>query len=284
MQRNDLLKYTVENTSTAPFKIVVKGREEFFVKEKTAIAREGEQLGTLFTLRNITNFQEKDTAKTNFIAMISHELKTPLASIRMSADLLEHEKIGPINTEQHALISSIKEDSARLLKITGELLNMSQVETGQIQIQLAPTALKGLIDYAVHANKVLAEQKQIGLEIDLEEGLSAVYADAEKAIWVISNLLTNAIRYSGEGSTVRLKAFRADKEVQIEISDNGPGIAPEYQQKIFERYFRVPGSGKGGSGIGLSTSKQMMEAMGGRITLWSEPGKGSSFKVHLPAA
>lgn len=284
IQRNDLLKFLIQNDTKAPFKIVVAGREQFFIKEVSAIKRDEELLGNLYSIRNITNFQEKDTARINFIAMVSHELKTPLASIRMSADLLEHEKVGNLNAEQKDLVSSIRDDAARLLKITGELLNMSQVETGHMEMHLAPEPVKALVDYALHANKLPADDKQLQLQQNVAADLPTVQVDAEKTIWIISNLLSNAIRHAPNGSMVKLQAAQEDKWVTVSVTDAGTGIAPEYKDRIFERYFRIPGSAKGGTGLGLSTSKEMVTAMGGKISVWSELGKGSRFTIHLPIA
>jgi signal transduction histidine kinase len=122
------------------------------------------------------------------------------------------------------------------------------------------------------------------LQQNVAADLPTVQVDAEKTIWIISNLLSNAIRHAPNGSMVKLQAAQEDKWVTVSVTDAGTGITPEYKDRIFERYFRIPGSAKGGTGLGLSTSKEMVTAMGGKISVWSELGKGSRFTIHLPIA
>jgi signal transduction histidine kinase len=235
-------------------------------------------------LRNITPFKELDFAKTHFIATISHELKTPISSIKMSVDLLDHEKVGELNTEQKQLVGSIKEDAVRLLKITGELLNMSQVESGNMQLKILSCEVRPIVDFAIGANKLMADQKQITIHAAIPENLGRAHADAEKTSWVLSNLLSNAIRYSYENSTIHIEAMETNNAIKISVKDFGQGIAPEYKERIFDRYFRVPGSRKEGTGLGLFISKELMEAQGGSIEVDSEYGLGSMFSISLPKA
>jgi len=241
-------------------------------------------IGNVIVLRNITPFKELDFAKTNFIATVSHELKTPIASIKMSLQLLDNENTGKLNTEQHQLLDSIKADTSRLLKITGELLNMTQVESGNIQLALRPSDAKEMLMYAIDANKMAAENKHIKLDLTYSENLPQVIADSEKTAWVLNNLLSNAIRHSHENATIYLRIHFQNKKIHFVVKDTGHGIAPEYKDKIFNRYFRVPGSQKEGTGLGLAISKGFIEAQSGTITVESEIGAGSTFTVSLNAA
>ena len=169
-----------EKTKTAPLKIFADGKESYFEKEilNITIVPTGEQIsktiGHVIILRNVTPYKELDFAKTNFIATVSHELKTPISSIQMSLQLLRNEKIGGMNSEQKSLLESINEDAARLLKITAELLDMTQVESGKIQLAIIPTGAKEMLLYAVNANKTQADQKQIKLEINCPDALPKV--------------------------------------------------------------------------------------------------------------
>lgn len=270
-----------------PLKIFADNKESFFEKEivPIKIIPTGEDIekhiGDVILLRNVTTYKELDLAKTNFIGTVSHEFKTPIASMKMSLQLLENEQIGTMNTEQKELITSIKDDANRLLKFTGELLNMTQVESGSIQLELMPSDTIEIINYALNTVKQTADQKQIKINLTVEENLPKVVADKEKIAWVITNLLTNAIRYSHENSTITIQAIESNDKVRISVIDSGQGIAPEYLDKVFDRYFRVPGIKKEGTGLGLSISKEFIEAQGGSITVKSELGAGSTFILTL---
>jgi PAS domain S-box-containing protein len=284
----DLTINTVDNDiRSKPISIYLDNKEGYFEKEILHIsaAPTGEQkkqlIGHVIILRNITKFKELDFAKTNFIATISHEFKTPISSIKMSLQLLENEEIGKLNDEQKNLVEGIKDDATRLLKITSELLNMSQVESGNIQLSIVPSDPKEILWYAINANKTQADQKQIRFEINCPDDISNVLADNEKTAWVLTNLISNAIRYSYDNSTVFLAIIETAKHVSFSVKDTGQGIAPQYKDKIFERYFRIPGTKKDGTGLGLAISKEFIEAQGGHIIVDSEFGVGSMFTITL---
>jgi len=293
---NDLIRYLVRDldqqpeAKTQPMKIFADGKESYFDKEVHPIVitptgeREKQFIGQVILLKNITPFKELDFAKTNFIATVSHELKTPISSIKMSIRLLEDERTGATNTDQQDLLKSIDDDANRLLKITGELLNMTQVETGNIQLNIKPAAPQEIIDYAVGINKTQADQKKIVIEQKLPEPVPMVQADAEKTSWVLANLISNAIRYSPENTKVSLSVVDAGNMLGFVVKDEGQGIDPQYKDRIFDRYFRVPGSQKGGTGLGLAISKEFIEAQGGRISVESNIGAGSEFRVLLNKA
>lgn len=295
-EKNDLLKNllsesTIEeagsNRKASPLKIFADGKESYFEKYILPIRitptgeKEEKRIGTVILLQNITAYKELDFAKTNFIATISHELKTPISSIKMSLQLLANEKIGQLNEEQRTLVDSINDDAARLLKITGELLNMTQVESGRIDLRLEAMEPEGIVSYAVSATSAFAESKSIELEVVMNQDTAKVLADREKTAWVLTNLLSNAIRYSYENSAIKVLVEEEDTTVRFTVIDSGQGIAPEYLPKIFDRYYRVPGSKKEGTGLGLSISKEFIEAQGGKIAVESEFGKGSQFSFTL---
>ena len=239
-------------------------------------------IGQFILLKNVTSFKERDVAKTNFIGTVSHELKTPIASIRMGIQLLENKRIGELNEEQKDLLEGIADDTERLLKITGELLDIAQVESGTIQMKLNPATIGPIIDYALLANRSMLDQKKIQLRVELEEELPMVFIDNEKTAWVLTNLLSNAIRYSDEGGAICLAVKRMGARVLLRVEDQGQGIPVQYLAKIFDRYFRVPGGTKEGTGLGLSISKEFIESMGGEIDVQSVFGTGSAFFVYLP--
>jgi signal transduction histidine kinase len=286
----ELIDPRMKKSSQQPLKIYANEKESYFEKEiiDINIIPTGELkpqfIGQVLLLKNITPFKELDLAKTNFLGTVSHEFKTPIASIKMGLQLLENEKIGNLNTDQKELLNGIKEDAARLLKITGELINITQVESGFVQISIIPSDIEPIIDYAVNANKAAAEQKQIHLDIQISNNLAKVLADSEKTAWVVTNLLSNAIRYSYENSTVIVKVENENEKIKFSIIDSGQGIQTQFLTKIFDRYFRIPGTKKDGTGLGLNISKEFIEAQGGEIKVESEYGVGSTFHFELPSS
>ena len=284
---NSLIINELESPKAHPMKIFADGKESYFEKENVNITIKptGEEqsidIGNVIILRNITIFKELDFAKTNFIATVSHELKTPISSIKMSLQLLEKSSTGTINEDQKQLIDSIKDDSQRLLKITGELLELSQLETGNIQLNIEKSSPNEIAKYAIEAVKVQAEQKQIEVKLESEANLSEVKADSEKSSWVLINFLTNAIRYSSENSVVTVKLKQEKNQIVFQVTDKGKGIDKRYQSKVFDKYFQIPGSHKSGTGLGLAISKEFIEAQNGTIGVESELGLGSTFYFKL---
>ena len=290
---NDLMKSLVindlsnEKQKSLPMKIFADGKESYFEKETVNITIKptGEDqtidIGDVIILRNITIFKELDFAKTNFIATVSHELKTPISSIKLSLQLLEKAETGTINDDQKQLIESIKDDSQRLLKITGELLELSQLETGNIKLNIEKSNPYEIIIYATEAVKVQAEQKQMELVVETEHNLPAIKADSEKTAWVLINFLTNAIAYSSENSKIIIKLKNENNQVIFQVIDTGRGIDNRYKTKVFDKYFQIPGSHKSGTGLGLAISKEFIEAQNGIIGVDSELGLGSTFYFKL---
>ena len=292
---NDLIRTLFKNADVAknenknePLKIYADSKESYFEKEVVSIGvvptgeKENKIIGQVIILKNVTPFKELDSAKTNFIATVSHELKTPISSIRMSIQLLEHTATGKLNEEQLQLLESIKDDSNRLLNITGELLKMTQVETGNIQLNIQAGNPYTMLQYAIEATKTQAEQKQITITVDAEENLPDIKMDSEKTAWVLTNFITNAIRYSPEETEIILSLHKKKEAVYFSVKDFGKGIEQQYRKRIFDRYFQVPGSAKSGSGLGLAISKDFIESQGGNIGVETEPGMGSTFYFSFP--
>ena len=293
--KNDLLRRLIRqlvhpDDNKDPLKIYADNKESYFqvkyipinVNKQTGL--ESKYVGDVILLKNVTEFKEKDIAKTTFISTISHELKTPIAAIMMSLQLLEDKRVGALNDEQEQLSKSIKENSERLLSITGELLNMTQVEAGKLQLMPKITKPIELIEYAIKANQVQADKFNIQIEVEYpEEKIGKLFVDSEKIAWVLTNLLSNAIRYSKENGHVVIGAKQDENWIELYVQDFGKGIDPRYHKSIFDRYFRVPGTKVQGSGLGLSISRDFVEAHGGTLTVESELGKGSRFVMRLKA-
>jgi signal transduction histidine kinase len=203
----------------------------------------------------------------------------------MSAKLLTDSRVGNLNEEQKELVKSIADDSERLLKITGEVLNMSQVETGNIQLKLQPTNATGIIEEALQTVNFSAQQKQIVIKTEIPDNLPLVQADVEKTSWVLINFLTNAIKYSPEKTTITINIVQKNNFVEFIVKDQGNGIEEKYISKIFDRYFKVPGSNENsGTGLGLAISKEFIEAQNGKIWANSNIGEGSTFGFSLATA
>jgi NtrC-family two-component system sensor histidine kinase KinB len=282
-KRNDLFRFLVNEQTNTPFKIVVDNRENYFTKEIMDIEQQGSKAGTVIVLKNITPFKELDTAKTNFMATISHELKTPLASSDFSLKLLEDERTGSLNNEQKELVQSLKDDNRRLLKILSELLDLSQVESGRLQLNMQQFSPYTIIEKAEQFVLNAARNKNVSIKKDIAGNLPLINADEEKLIWVLNNFLTNAIKHSYESSTIEISVKQAGATIVFSVKDNGKGIEEKYLPRLFDRYFKVPGtSEKSGTGLGLAISKEFIEAHGGKIDVVSSFGGGSTFSFTLP--
>jgi signal transduction histidine kinase len=280
-KRNDLFRFLINEQNSIPFKIIVDGKENYFTKEIIELSHENKKSGQVIVLKNITPFKELDVAKTNFIATVSHELKTPLASSDFSLKLLEDERVGSLTAEQKELVQNLKEDNKRLLRILSELLDLSQVESGKIQLNIQQVQPGILIRRAVESVQNVAKEKNITIKQELPGDLPPVKADPDKTVWVLNNFLTNAVRYSNNDANIIIRAEKKDSSIFFSVQDFGKGISPEYVQKIFDRYFRVPGT-KQGTGLGLAICKEFIEAQNGKIMAESNLGSGSKFSFSLP--
>jgi signal transduction histidine kinase len=301
---NDLMKEVIsdfmddqsnqgEKEEQELIKVLSGDRVIYYSRETQPVVMENEegvdhdrkQIGTIITLKNVTHFQKINEAKTNFIAVVSHELKTPIASINMSLRLLEDERVGRLNEEQEDLIKSIRNDTNRMKKTTGELLDLSKIETGNIQLNSQPVRPEDLLEYAYETMMMQANQNNIELNIICPKDLPMVKADIQKSVWVLVNLISNAIRYSPTGKDIILKAEENPKNIRFSVTDFGKGIPQEYQQKIFQKYVQVGSdTNSGGSGLGLAIAKEFINAQGGTIGVESEPGEGSTFFFTLSKA
>jgi signal transduction histidine kinase len=284
----DLMDGSYKSKEFSPIKIVSAGRQSYFSKDifDVQITPTGlgnpSVIGHLIILRNFTRYQELDDAKTSFIATISHELKNPIASVRLNLKLLEDARIGSLNPDQSKIVKNIHDEVVRLSKITGELLDLTQVETGNILLHTQATNPKEIIEYTLQAMSSQAEQNGIKVILNIPENLPFVYADAEKTAWVLVNLVNNAIQYSGEKKEIILQVIAEEKEVLFSVKDFGNGIEGQYLDKIFEKFFKIPGSKQSGTGLGLAISKDFITKQKGQIWAESKPGEGSVFTFTLP--
>ncbi len=297
--QNELFNILIDETDDfSDLKLYLDGELSYFTKElfEIGVPNEGraeenktglKRRGYFILLKNITRFYKLDEAKTNFIATISHELKTPISSLKMSLKLMEDKRYGTVTKFQKELINNINDDSNRLLKITSELLDMGQVETGKLLLNFGSTDPKNIVNYACEAIQFIARQKEITLNIKCPKGLTEVWADPDKTAWVLINFLTNAIKYSPQSSIIDVTVKKSSLgRVEFSVKDSGNGIEEIYLPRIFERYFKVPGSefSVPGTGLGLAIAKDFIEAQGGEIGVESKIGEGSRFFFLLPTS
>jgi signal transduction histidine kinase len=284
-----LIRQAEKNGGSSLIKAVVNGKENYFSREATVIQYHptGEvglkPIGQVIILKNVTSYKELDLAKTNFIATISHELKTPIASLQMGVKLLQDARVGELNAEQKNIVTTLLGEMGRISRITNELLDLSQVETGNIKLNIRKADPKDIIPTAIEAVKFQAERKHVSVQVKIESGIPEVLADFDKTAWVLVNFLTNAIRYSPENGTIIVKGEVRDGQVNFTVEDEGPGIEKKYMSRLFEKFYQVPGT-PSGTGLGLAISKEFIEAQQGSIAVNSEIGKGSSFSFSLPVA
>jgi two-component system, NtrC family, sensor histidine kinase KinB len=247
-------------------------------------------LSVLITLFFILTFhgqivkplEERDAAKTKLISTVSHEMKTPISSINLTLKLLEDSRVGSLNKEQTELVQSIKDQNNRLSRVINEILNYSQIESGNIRLNFNYAQPEDILDYAATALMIMLSEKNIQLETKIEEHLPSINIDIEKTVWVLVNLLNNAIRYSEQSGKIIISAGRKEDSVFFSVKDFGPGITEENQKKLFSRFTQLGNKTERGWGLGLAIAKEFVQAQGGSIKVSSKAGGGSEFTFYLP--
>lgn len=228
--------------------------------------------------------------KHEFVSVASHELRTPLSVINGFAEILVREKLGPLNDEQKRRVRKILMQGQRLNRIIDELLDLSRVRSGKISMRSDVFDLIPVLKASLDDQKIVCEQNKIELIDELPDVLPDVIADIDRVTQVVVNMVNNAVKYTGVGGKVGMKAFHdvSKRQVRVEVWDTGIGIAPEDQQRIFREFYRAIEKHEKkyeGSGLGLAIVKQLVETMGGKVGLYSEGlGKGSTFFFTLPLA
>ena len=262
------------------------GGEKFFLPHAVPILDEERQLlGVTVVLADVTNLRRLDEMKSGMLAVVSHELKTPLTSIRMGVHLLLEERIGSLTPQQNDLLVAVRDDSDRLNQIVTNLLDMGRIESGRAMMDLKSEAVEKVVGDATEPLQAAFQDRGVELTVDLPAELPPVLVDSTRIGLVFTNLLTNAMRYTAPGGQVRVSAEEQGDFVRFSVTDTGTGIPEKHIAKVFERFFRVPGqSGGTGAGLGLAISKEIVEAHGGQISVESREGKGSTFNFTLRSA
>ena len=262
------------------------GGRSFFKPRVTRIEdSEGILFGVLLVLQDVTQFRELDRMKSDFIATLSHEFKTPLTSINMSVDILNQGILGALNDRQKEIMNSAKEDCLRLTKLARELLQLSKLESGKVELRNEELDVASVLNFSLRPLQLQIGEKGLSLVVDVAPDLPRLIADEQQISWVVGNLVTNAVKHTDAGGIITVRAKKDGEAILFEVEDTGQGIAPEYLDKIFDKFVQVkhvsdhtPGS----VGLGLAIAKEIVEMYGGRIWVKSVLGSGSIFSFTLP--
>jgi NtrC-family two-component system sensor histidine kinase KinB len=256
----------------------------FLPRILTMRTKEDTLSGVAVVLYDVTRFRLLDAAKTHLVGTVSHELKTPLTSVRMVLHILLEKTVGALSPKQEELIEAARTDTERLLRILNDLLDLARLEEGVAELHREKVAPAELLQAVVADTADKAAARNLKVNCTVDPDLPQVLVDRQRIGYVFANLVTNAIKHSPAQGEVRLRATRAEEEgIRFSVADDGPGIPPEYQQRIFDRFFRVPGQTRSGAGLGLSIAREIAVAHGGRISVKSVPGRGATFYLELKA-
>jgi NtrC-family two-component system sensor histidine kinase KinB len=269
-------------------KFHIDGQDQYFLPRVVLLRKEANDVfGVAVILDNVTRMLLLDDVKSNLIATVSHELKTPLTSVRMALYLLYEKAVGSLNDKQTDLVSAAREDADRLLKTLNDLLDLAKLEQGPTQLELKPATPTEMVANAARELREIGRAAGVEIKTEIAPNLPEVRIDRQRMDYVITNLIFNAIKYSPKGSSVLVRADlghtrNAQPGVRFSVEDNGPGISEDHQEHIFERFYRVPGTTKSGAGLGLSIAREVVMMHCGEIGVISEAGKGSEFFFVLP--
>ena len=259
--------------------------EEYYLNVVVTTVKDIENnlTGMIVLFQNVTALKELEKIRTDFIATISHEFKTPLTSIMMGTDLLLNAGMGALNEDQRSITTVLKEDCDRLSTLVNDILELTRLESGKAVFNMEPCSIVGIIESTYKQFKQIAEQKSIDLEFDADEDLPLVFADFEKITWVLNNLVSNALKYTNAGDDILISANIRDNKMYIAVKDTGTGIPDEYKENIFDKFFQVKGNDLEirGTGLGLSVAKEIISAHGGKIWCESKLDSGSTFSFTL---
>ncbi len=240
--------------------------------------------GAAVILQDVTKFRLLDDVKGNLVSTVSHELKTPLTSLRMAIYLLLEQNFGPITERQRELLETARDDSERLLRILNDLLDLSRLESGASTLKRRPVAIVGFLEDMAREMKAITEGADQKIVVNADAELTEMNVDADRLRHVFINLLSNASKYSGPDTTIALYARSApDGFIRFGVRDQGPGIPAENAPYVFEKFYRVPDQEKKGAGLGLTIAREIVVAHGGSIACNSKMGGGSDFYFLLPA-
>jgi two-component system, NtrC family, sensor histidine kinase KinB len=262
------------------------GQERYFLPRVLAIRTEADELlGAAVAMVDVTKFQLLDRLKSDMVSTVSHELKTPLTSVQMAIHLLLEELVGPLNPKQIELLLAARQDSDRILTMINDLLDLTRIEHGRVQLELTAVPAAELVGEAVKRFQGRAQSGGVELTSEVHDEHLTVVVDRERIGHVFDNLIMNAIQHTGPRGSIRVGALADGERARFVVRDTGEGIPAEHVARIFEKFYRIPSSEHtGGAGLGLAIVREIVSAHGGQIEVTSQPGKGSTFTFTLPAA
>jgi len=259
------------------------GSQKYFNVIATQIEiPESEKEATVFVFNDVTQYKELDRMKSEFIAKVSHELKTPLTSLGMALGLLEDDVVGKVNEKQKDLIVSMKEDYDRLNKLVYEILELTKLEANIGKIKFEKIEAHKLAEYVSKKFSILANEKNIELKVIDKSGKTNITGNFNSLLSAIENLVSNSLRFTPSGGNITVEFLIEDENLVIKISDTGIGISPDNLKKVFDKFIQIDDSAPGSLGLGLSIAKEIIEIHNGEIKAFSELGKGSTFQIKLP--
>jgi signal transduction histidine kinase len=266
-------------------RLAVAGAERQFLPRGSALYDAGGGItGVAVTLQDVTRLRHFDELKTDLVATVAHEFRTPLTSLRMAVHLCLEEAAGPLTPKQAELLHAAREDCERMQAMVDDLLDLSRIEGGILEVRPQPIEVEPLLEQALEAERAAAGEAGVHLLKEAPPGLPRVAADRERILLVLVNLVSNAIRHTPTGGLVRVVAVEGpDGQVTLRVTDSGKGIPREFQPRIFEKFFRLPGADAGGAGLGLFIARETVRAHKGDIGVDSAPGAGTSIWFTLPA-
>jgi two-component system, NtrC family, sensor histidine kinase KinB len=238
--------------------------------------------GIVISLQDVTRLRRFEEMKGDIVATVAHELRTPLTSLRMALHLCLEESAGPITGSQQELLSAARADGERIQALADDLLDLSRLQAGRLEMELETLPAAALVDNAIDAARSSAQERGVSIAREVLPDCPAVRADRDRASLVLANLLNNAVRHTPTGGHIVVAAHADGEAVRFEVRDDGEGIPAEYRGRVFDRFFRVPGREAKGTGLGLAIAREIVQAHGGRIDVESEPGRGSRFHFTLP--
>jgi signal transduction histidine kinase len=258
------------------------GERRLLPRATPLYSEQGAIIGATLVLQDVTRLLRFDELKNDLVATVAHEFRTPLTSLRMAIHILAEGTVGSISEKQADLLFAAREDCERLQGIVDDLLDLSRIQSGKVEVSTVALSAKTVLESGAAALEPRAAEAGVSLEVSLEEPIRPVLVDPERIQLVFDNLIGNALRHSRSGDSVELSAAAQDRAVRFEVKDHGEGIPPEYQERIFEKFFRVPGTKGEGIGLGLYISREIVLAHHGEMGVSSAQGEGSCFWFTLP--
>ena len=248
---------------------------------------EGQYLGRLFVFRDVTREREVDRMKTEFVSLVSHELRTPLTSIKGYVDLLLGGKVGELDKTQLKFLNVVKNNTDRLVSLISDLLDISRIESGKIELRQSALDISRMVIDVTNTMQPQFLEKNQKLNLEIAPGLPPVWADSDRLTVILTNLLSNAHKYTPEGGRITVRVYQANSMVRVDVQDTGIGMTPEEKSKLFTKFFRSDNlmiQETVGSGLGLVITKSLVEMQGGDIFVETEQGVGSTFSFTLPTS